>query len=163
MRTLTLVRHAKSDWSTSAADHDRPLAARGRAQAPDTGTWLATELPPIDLAVVSTATRARQTWELVADELPSQVRAVTSEDLYTFDGEDVLEVVRGLPAPAQHVVVVGHNPAMEEAIRLLTGEGVRMRTSSLAAIELPDDWATAGDHPGRLLASGRPATDQMGR
>ncbi|MCE1179685.1 MAG: histidine phosphatase family protein [Micrococcales bacterium] len=163
MHTLTLIRHAKSDWSTSAGDHDRPLAARGRAQAPETGTWLAAELPPVDLAVVSTAARAMQTWELVADELPGQVRAMADEDLYTFDGEDVLEVVRSLPATARHAVVVGHNPAMEEAIRLLTGEGVRMRTSSLAVVEIPGEWAQAGDQPGRLIAAGRPATDQMGR
>ena len=67
--TLILLRHSKSDWSTNEADLDRPLAKRGRRQAPEAGRWLATHVDRIDLAVVSTARRARTTWDLVSAEL----------------------------------------------------------------------------------------------
>ena len=67
--TLILLRHAKSDWSTGDPDHERPLAARGVRQAPEAGRWLAAHLDRIDLAVVSTAERARRTWSLVSAEL----------------------------------------------------------------------------------------------
>ena len=64
-RTLILLRHAKSDWSGSVPDVDRPLARRGHRQAPQAGRWLADNIDSIDLAVVSPANRARRTWELV--------------------------------------------------------------------------------------------------
>ena len=69
MATLILLRHAKSDWSGGGADLDRPLAKRGRRQAAEAGRWLAANVPGIDLAVVSPATRAGSTWKVVAGEL----------------------------------------------------------------------------------------------
>ena len=72
-RTLILLRHAKSDWSGSAPDFDRPLAERGRAQAPLAGRWLANHVDRIDLAIVSPAERARETWELAS--VPARTRA----------------------------------------------------------------------------------------
>ena len=68
-RTLILLRHAKSDWSGMEADIRRPLAQRGRRQAPEAGRWLGANVDNIDLVVLSPATRAQQTWELVAAEL----------------------------------------------------------------------------------------------
>ena len=70
--TLVVIRHAKSDWDVDAADRDRPLAKRGRRQAPPTGRWLAAQDLALDLAVVSPAARARQTWELVAAQLAAR-------------------------------------------------------------------------------------------
>lgn len=65
-RTLILLRNPKSDWSGNEPDLRRPLAARGRRQGPDAGRWLNTNVDRIDLAVVSPATRVRQTWDLAA-------------------------------------------------------------------------------------------------
>lgn len=134
-RTLALVRHAKSDWSGDHADRVRPLAPRGRRQATRSGRWLAAHGPTLDLAVVSPATRARATWDLVAAELvvPPSIRV--EEAAYTFDGEDLLEVVRGLE-DLSAVALVGHNPALEELLELLTGEVRRMPTSCLAVVDL---------------------------
>ena len=73
-RTLLLLRHAKSDWSGSVPDFDRPLAERGRTQAPLAGRWLASR-SRIDLAIVSPARRARETWELASAELEPAPRA----------------------------------------------------------------------------------------
>ncbi|HXT88463.1 MAG TPA: histidine phosphatase family protein, partial [Trebonia sp.] len=69
-RRLLLLRHAKSDWP-DVADHERPLAKRGRRDAPVVGRWLRTSGYLPDAVICSTAARARQTWELVSAELPS--------------------------------------------------------------------------------------------
>jgi len=157
--TLVVIRHAKSDWSAPVADRDRPLAKRGRTQAPLTGRWIAEHLPPIDLAVVSVAVRARQTWERVSRELPEGIDQVESETAYTFDGRRLRELVADLPDTARTVVLVSHNPAVEELIEVLTGEWVAMPTSSVAVIELTD-WTSVGMERGRLRAAGRPSDDR---
>lgn len=152
-RTLIVVRHAKSDWNVAAGDGARPLAPRGRRQAPATGRWIATHLDPLDLAVISAATRARQTWELIAAELPAPPPTQVGRDAYTFSGYDLLDVVADFPDDARTVALVGHNPAAEELIEELTGHSVRMTTAALAVIALTR-W---GSQTGRLRAAGRPA------
>lgn len=147
-RTLVLVRHAKSDWSGEHADLDRPLAPRGRRQATEAGRWLAAHGPRLDLAVVSPATRARATWDLVAAELAAPPPVRVEAAAYTFDGDDLLDVVRGLEGPGA-VALVGHNPALEELLELLTGEVRRMPTSCLAVVDLDR---------GVLTHHGRPPT-----
>lgn len=153
---LVLLRHAKSDWDTGAPDRERPLAARGRRQAGEAGEWLARHEAdrPLDLALVSPARRAEETWERASARLAVPPPVRSAEAAYTFDGDDLLELVRGLVAePA--VVLVGHNPALEELVQRLTGAWVPMRTAALAVVEL-DGWDAAGTSRGRLLAHGRP-------
>ncbi|NLJ52992.1 MAG: histidine phosphatase family protein [Intrasporangiaceae bacterium] len=157
--TLVVVRHAKSDWSTPITDRDRPLAKRGRKQAPSSGRWVAQNVGELDLAVVSVAARAQQTWERVSRELGYAVPTRVSEPAYTFDGRKLLAIVAELPSDATTVALVGHNPAVEELIEMLTGEWVPMPTSALAVVELAD-WAVAGAEKGRLVAAGRPADDR---
>lgn len=157
-RTLIVVRHAKSDWSAPVADHDRPLAARGRRQAPDVGRWMAEHLDVPDLALVSTATRARQTWDLIAAQLPAPPPIRSEPGAYTYSGHELLDVLAGLPEDARTVVLVGHNPAVEELIEILTGQWARMPTSSLAVLTLPA-WNA---RTGYLRAAGRPADGTLG-
>ena len=146
---LLLLRHAKSDWGTNAADLDRPLAKRGRRQAPEAGRWLAEHGPAIELAVVSPARRARETWELVAAELGSTPEARVDRRLY-FDSP--AEVLADLPAGVRAAVLVGHNPDLEDLVHRLTGEYAEMVTSAIAWIRLPEWTATSGE----LIAAGRP-------
>jgi phosphohistidine phosphatase len=155
-RRLVLVRHAKSDWSGSHPDHERPVGARGRRQAPQSGRWLAEHLPGIDLAVVSPAQRARSTWELVSAELPDPPPVRLEEEVYSFGPGPLLRVVRRLPGEVTTAALVGHNPALEELVEELTGEWVPMPTSALAVVAFPGSWADAGDGTARLLAHGRP-------
>lgn len=154
--TLILVRHGKSDWSGRHADVDRPLAARGRRQAPQTGRWLAGHVAGIDLAVTSPALRARSTWDLVAAELPRAPEVVVDERIYSWLGEDLLEVVRALPERARVVALVGHNPGLEELVGRLTGREARLPTSAVAVIALPGVWAGAGAGDATLETAGRP-------
>ena len=117
-----LLRHAKSDWSTGEPDRDRPLAARGRRQAPEAGRWLAAHLPDLDLALVSPAARTRQTWDLVAAELPAPPPVRIVDDLYAASLSELLSVVDAIDVPTS--VLVRHNPGLEDLVARLTGEEV---------------------------------------
>lgn len=156
-RTLVLIRHAKSDWEVPVPDRERPVAARGRRQAPASGRWIAEHVPPLDLAVVSPARRARDTWDLISAELPSQPRVEVSETAYTFDGGDLMGIVRSLPEHVTVAALVGHNPAMEELVETLVGQWIAMPTAAIAVFEL-SAWRVA-DHTGHLVYAGRPADD----
>ncbi len=158
--TLILLRHAKSDWSHDEADSVRRLAKRGRRQAPEAGRWLAASIPRIDLAVVSSANRARSTWDLVAEELDEPPRTRIEDRVYAASVSELLRVVQELPEDVDTVVLVGHNPGIEDLVSLLTGEGVPMPTSALAVIAVSGPWSTAGHSAATLRASGRPPTHE---
>jgi phosphohistidine phosphatase len=155
-RTLILLRHAKSDWSGDEADLARPLATRGRRQAPGAGRWLAANIESIDLAVVSPASRARSTWELVSAGLNVPPRTRIDDRVYAASDQELLTVVQELSDEVETVVLVGHNPGIEDLISLLTGEWTPMPTSALAVITVSGSWSTAGHHSAVLRASGRP-------
>jgi len=142
-RTLVLIRHAKSDWSGDEDDYDRPLAKRGRRQAPESGAWIAANLS-LDLAVVSPAARAQLTWELVAAELDEQPEVRLDERVYAAWGRELLAVVRELPDSATTVALVGHNPGLEDLLAELIGEWVPMPTAAVAVVDLDGPWSSAG-------------------
>ena len=154
--TLILLRHAKSDWSGHEGDHDRPLAKRGRRQAPEAGRWLAANVDSIDLAVVSTANRARSTWALASAELDEPPETRLDDDAYAASTVELLDVVRSLDEALNTVVLVGHNPGIEDLAEVLTAERVPMPTSALAVIELTSTWDGAGRARALLRAAGRP-------
>jgi phosphohistidine phosphatase len=146
-RILVLMRHAKSDWTGSAPDRLRPLAARGRRQAPEAGRWLAAQVPDLELALVSPATRTRQTWELAAAELTDPPEVTYVDRLYAAGLAELVSVVDGIEV--DRAVVVTHNPGVEELVEHLTGRAVEMKTSALAVVDRDT---------GELLAHGRPPT-----
>jgi phosphohistidine phosphatase len=157
-RTLVLVRHAKSDWSGGEPDIDRPLAPRGRRQAPVAGRWLEEHLRAIDLAVVSAAMRARSTWALIAAELDSPPPEVVDDRVYAASSTQLLSVVRELPDDAAVVALVGHNPGLEDLVELLTGTVVPLKTSALAVLSISAPWSVSGLSAATLRAAGRPPT-----
>ncbi len=151
MKRLVVLRHAKSDWTQPVSDRQRPITSKGARQASEAGEWLAAQPWQIDLALVSPAVRASSAWDLAAahlDAVPTQ----RVEDAYTFDGDALLALVRRQPADLTTIVVVSHNPAVEELVEALTGRWVLMKTSSLAVVEL-DSWQSRS---GELVAWGRP-------
>jgi phosphohistidine phosphatase len=156
--TLILLRHAKSDWSGDRADVDRPLTKRGRRQAPEAGQWLAAHAGRIDLAVVSTAERARVTWDLASAELGERPETRHDEEAYAASVGGLLDIVRSLGEELGTVVLVGHNPGLEGLAETLIGDWVPLPTSAIAVIELDGPWRSAGRAPGLLRATGRPPT-----
>jgi phosphohistidine phosphatase len=159
-RSLILLRHAKSDWSGVEVDLLRPLAARGRRQAPEAGRWLAANVGRVDLAVVSPASRARETWQLASAELAERPATRFDTSIYAACGAVLLDVVQGLPDQAKTLIVVGHNPGIEDLASTLAGRRVAMPTSGLAVISVSGAWSTTGPASATLRASGRPPTDE---
>jgi phosphohistidine phosphatase len=155
-RTLLVLRHAKSDWSGGEADIDRTLNPRGQRQATEVGGWLAEEFPGIDLTVVSPATRARDTWARVSAELCSGPEVRVDERAYAASVADLLDIVRELPTDARTVLLVAHNPGLEDLVSSLTGEDTVLSTAALAVLAFTGTWAEAAPSSATLRATGRP-------
>ena len=162
-RRLVLLRHAKSDWPDGVPDRDRPLGQRGRQEAPAAGRWLAAAGVLPDLAVVSAARRAQQTWNLVSGQLPVDVTTQISDAYYGASADEALQLVRGLPPGVATVVMVGHNPTTERLASLLDdGTGAqadrermaaKFPTSALAVLHLQvPAWADVTAGTARLQA-----------
>jgi phosphohistidine phosphatase len=160
-RTLLVLRHAKSDWPDGVPDHERPLARRGRREAPLVGRWLREHGPAPDLVVCSTAVRARQTWELVAAELPPPPEVRLDKRMYEASAAELLSVVVETPDRVSTLLVVGHNPGLEELAHLLTaGQGdqealermsVKFPTAALAVLAFDGPWAGLRPSGARLV------------
>jgi phosphohistidine phosphatase len=156
VNTLILLRHGKSDWSGGEPDHLRPLARRGRRQVPVAGRWLADNVGVIDLAVVSPAERTLDTWRLASAELAVPPPIREDERVYAGSASALLGVLRELPGELATVVLVGHNPGVEDLVASLTGRRVPMPTSALAVIDLSRPWSAVAANAAVLRAHGRP-------
>lgn len=143
MKTLLLLRHAKSSWDEpQLADHERPLNKRGQRDAPRIGRLLRQEQLLPDLIISSTAARAVATAEAVADASGYGEQMIVTHALYQAGPDDFLEVLRALPDNCQSVMLVGHNPGMSELLEELTGESEPMPTAALAHVTLPiEQWS----------------------
>ncbi|WP_332662430.1 SixA phosphatase family protein [Aeromicrobium sp.] len=156
MSTLILLRHGKSDWSGGEPDHLRPLSRRGRRQVPLAGRWLADNVGVIELAVISPAERARETWRLAAAELAVPPPVREDDRVYAGSARSLLGILRELPGELATVVLVGHNPGLEDLVASLTGRSVPLPTSALAVIDLPGPWSAAANTAAELRTHGRP-------
>lgn len=142
-RRIVLLRHAKSDRTDAVPDIQRPLAERGRQDAPVAGQWLRKHVPEIDLVLCSPATRVRQTWDLVAAELDAAPEERDDQRLYAASAEDLLAVVRQLHDHLQTVLFVGHNPGLEDLVALLTGVTKQLKTCGVAVLVGSGTWEDA--------------------
>jgi phosphohistidine phosphatase len=122
MKTLLLLRHAKSSWDDpGVADADRPLTARGHKAASRMGRLIAQRGLSPDLILCSTARRARETCDSVAPELTSDPDLRFEDQLYMADPATLLHLVQHLPDNAHATLVIGHNPGLERFAARLTG------------------------------------------
>lgn len=142
-RRLILLRHAKSAWPEGIPDAQRPLAGRGRRDAPAVGRWLRGQIAMIDLVLCSPAVRAAQTWDLAAAQLDPIPRVRHDERLYGASAEELLRVTQELPHTVSTAALVGHNPGLEDFLELLTGTVEVLRTSAIAVMATPTTWAEA--------------------
>lgn len=148
-RTLLLLRHAKSDWSTDAADdYSRPLSKRGKHDSPRMGQWLLAQGLTPDYIISSPARRARQTIERVCTELHVDPTGIHwDERLYLASLTDLRAVIADAPASAACILLVGHNPGLESLLLYLAGasvpepaDGKLMPTAALAVLAPRSDW-----------------------
>jgi phosphohistidine phosphatase len=152
MKTLLLLRHAKSSWKTgNVKDFDRPLNQRGLKAAPQVGKSLRKRKLKLDLVLSSPAERARQTAQLVLESARLNVELRYDERIYEAGAARLLEVVSQIEDGANVAVLVGHNPGLEDLLKVLTGEERHLSTAALACIELNvEKWSKVRAGIGRL-------------
>jgi phosphohistidine phosphatase len=143
MADLLILRHAKSSWKNQGLDdRDRPLNKRGRRAAPRMGRIMVEEKLVPDLLLCSTATRARETWRRLNDQARWILEERFLPALYPGDPEKILECLRELPERFNRVLLVGHNPGLEELVARLSGETVTLPTAGLARLRHEGDWTS---------------------
>jgi phosphohistidine phosphatase len=161
MRRLMLLRHAKSDRSQpDMRDHDRPLAARGEAAAAQIGAYMARHDLLPDGVLCSTAVRTCETWRLVAKALPKPILTVYEARLYEAAEDAIFAVLRETADDIHSLLVIGHNPGMQDLAHHLIASGEveareRLRekfpTGGLAIVDFAfDDWKRVHRSAGRL-------------
>lgn len=139
MKRLLIMRHAKSDHGQAGlADHDRPLNARGLQDAPRMGARLRELGIQPDVIVASTANRALHTARLFAEGNDSAAPVRQDERLYLAPVSDYLAVLREVPASADSVIIVSHNPGSEELLQHFTGQLRAMPTAAIACVTFDD-------------------------
>ncbi|MCB0843318.1 MAG: histidine phosphatase family protein [Bacteroidetes bacterium] len=130
MKTFVLCRHAKSDWPYGVADIERPLKERGIKDANFLGNLLSEQSFKPDLVVSSPANRAHSTAKIIAGKLGYKEGKINIEKSIYFEGtEGLIQTIHSLPETSKTVMLFGHNPTMEDAVRTLLG--------SEAAFEMP--------------------------
>lgn len=159
MKTLLILRHAKSSWNNAnLTDHERPLNKRGKADAPRMGKLLADEGLMPDLIITSSAERALTTAEQAALASGYEAEIIVTRHLYHADPEEYFEVLHEKGGSHERVMVVGHNPGIEALVEELTGNYEVMSTAALAQVQLPiASWAELVEGvAGELIGVWRP-------
>jgi phosphohistidine phosphatase len=166
-RRLVLFRHAKSAWPGPPApsDHDRPLAGRGRRDAPAVGRWLREAGCVPDEVWCSTAQRAVQTWHLAAAELGAAAPVHCERLLYGATGRELAELIRKAPAATTTLLLVGHNPGIQELALTLAAPGpsdaaereferaaAKFPTAAIAVLEFSGSWRELSAGSARLAS-----------
>ncbi|MFD9380999.1 SixA phosphatase family protein [Streptomyces sp. NPDC059999] len=159
-RRIVLLRHAKAEWS-DGSDHERPLADRGRHDAPAAGRKLAQTGIAFDLALCSTAARTRETWKLAVQELPHRPKTTYEERLYEASPGELIALLNETSDDVADLLVIGHNPGMHALADALSGSAEadalsRMHrsafpTSALAVVSFTGSWKSVEHGVGTLL------------
>jgi phosphohistidine phosphatase len=165
MRRVYLLRHAKSSWKDrSLADRDRPLARRGKRAAQAVAGHIEAERIRPDLVLCSPARRSRETLERVMVAFGERVETRFEEALYGASEAELRACLHALPPEVGSVMIVGHNPGLEDLALALASEGAdrarleaKFPTAALATIDLPaNDWSAIDRGSGELVAYVRP-------
>jgi phosphohistidine phosphatase len=164
-RELLLLRHGKSDWEAGTDDFHRPLKTRGVRGAQRIGTWLARQDLIPHLILSSTAQRALSTAEHTLHCMGlGRQRIQPEKDLYLADRQQLLTTLSQCPSSAQRVLLVGHNPGLEDLLLYLAqdvetpADGKILPTATVARLAMPDDWHALEPGGGRLLDLVRPSS-----
>jgi phosphohistidine phosphatase len=152
MKTLVFLRHAKAEnGSAGSPDFDRALNDRGRKEAQAVGVFIREQNLGLDLVLSSTAKRARETTELVLASANLAVDVRYDQRIYEAGPLRLLEVVSQIEEERSSVLLVGHNPGIEELLQLLTGRLEHMATGTLAKIDLKAaGWSEVVEEKGSL-------------
>lgn len=158
MKKLLLLRHAKSSWDEPGlADQDRPLAPRGRRATKVMAAHLRDVEAAPDLVLCSSAVRTRETLERISSALGDHAEIQIESDLYGASEHELLERLRAVDDAVGSVLLIGHNPGIEQLALALSGSGeqldamrVKYPTGALATLEFDGSWRELGPASARL-------------
>lgn len=166
MKTLTLLRHAKSGWDDAIPrDFDRPLNAKGRRAAAMMGRHVRSLGLGFDHVVASPAVRVRETIDEVGTGYGEALSADWDRRLYLASAATIVEVVQDAPADAARLLIVGHNPGIEDLVEMLVGAGddalraaarQKFPTATIAEMTIDGDWTDLGAGGATLTRFVRP-------
>jgi phosphohistidine phosphatase len=160
MKTLLLMRHAKSDWKDpELADQDRPLASRGRKGAALMAKYLKESGLEPSIVLCSSAVRARQTLEFLEPALPDSTTVKVEPKLYSAGSKQLMTRVRRLSRTTPSVLIIGHNPAIQDLVLTLVSEDPRsdqirkkFPTAALAVFDASiEEWKDLGPGTASLV------------
>lgn len=138
MKTLLLMRHAKSSWSDAELqDMERPLNKRGEKDAPRMGKLIRDEKMCPDLILSSTAVRSAKTAQIVAEKCGYGGEIHFMDGLYMAEPPAYIAALKALPDEVQTVLVVGHNPGLEGLLQLLVEKVESLPTGAIANVQVP--------------------------
>jgi phosphohistidine phosphatase len=152
-KRIVVIRHAKTE-QFATSDHTRTLTKRGERDSSNLGRWLSRAGVLPQVVLVSSAARARQTAELVTEQLDLAPDIVTLDELYGGTARDVIELCAQIDAEVECAAIVGHNPAMAMLADLLLAEDGRVGhfpTSAVAVIDVPGNWDDLPEESGSLI------------
>ena len=162
MKTLLILRHAKTQPDAPAGDHARELTERGHRNAAAMGAYIHKLTGMPDAIISSDATRALQTAEIVAEAVGFAGPLTVEPRIYAADVDTLLALVRSILDEVDTAIIVGHNPGFEELAEALAGshdQGVRLPTAGLALLEFDvKRWDTVRAGAGRLREVATPRT-----
>jgi phosphohistidine phosphatase len=152
MKTLLVLRHGKSSWKyDDLSDHDRPLKKRGKVDAVKMGELIQKKDLLPDLILSSTAARANKTARIVANSCEYDTKILKLHSLYMASPFDILAIIGKVEDNVQNLLIIGHNPGLEDLVTELTETFHAMPTCALAHIELPiNAWDDIEDASGDL-------------
>jgi phosphohistidine phosphatase len=152
MKTLFILRHAKSSWDDpKLSDFDRPLNKRGLEAAPFMGKLMKKRKIQPDIILSSPAKRALQTAELVKKAGELKANIILNKEIYEATASKLLSILSKLEEKYSSVLLVGHNPSLEELLKTLTGKDESMPTAALAKIKLRiSEWEQISKGTGEL-------------
>lgn len=166
MRTLTLLRHAKSAWDDPVErDFDRPLNGKGRRAAARMGRYMAEQALSFDRVIASPALRVIQTIEGVEDGYGQPLSTVYDKRIYMASAATLLDVVRGTDDGCRRLLMVGHNPGLEDLVLLLVPESaggareeveVKYPTATIVELSFEGSWADLDERMAVLTRFSRP-------
>jgi phosphohistidine phosphatase len=167
MKTLHLLRHAKSSTKDKVEDHERPLSRRGREAARRIAKHLPARVGTLDLVLCSSALRTRETLELALADFVPQPRCLIEGELYLASQQRLTGRLRRLDARDANVLLIGHNPGLHELAIALAESGSgdfralasgKFPTGACASFHIPADWSALGDSRQELIAYFTPET-----
>jgi len=143
MRRLLLMRHAKSSWNDSnLPDHERPLKKKGKKDAERMGKLLKSKDLEPDLIMSSTALRAKQTAEIVAESCKCKKEIIFLDSLYMAEPSDILHAIEKNAKDKKTIMVIGHNPGLEAFLQIANGKVETLPTASIAYLTTSvDSWS----------------------